>query len=255
MLNWTKYNEDKSDWVLKNWTRVLKPKHSYKELKKAYWQSPVSKNSCSIHWVLTMVSNTFGIDFTLEERKSLWNEAKKLWASDEWGWRFAWAIKLVKSYCSEYRALEFNFYSIQSKEIPRYTKLWFPIYWWVKIKEWYNRDKLKDWFLWDSEDYWKLLVWHAICFTQFEDWNLWYVDNYPEKTKYNEVRFRDFQKLYDLWVFFNTAYICCTTEEIVKQGYNHLTLEEKVAKLRYRLSTYKGLNLKQIIARLKARNN
>ena len=38
----------------------------------------------------------------------------------------------------------------------------------------------------------------------------------------------------EMGVFFNTAYICVTTEEVVKNGYNHLTLIEKIAKLKAR---------------------
>jgi len=234
--NWTIFDPQKSDWVFKKWVKILKPQHSYQELRKTFWQYPVSKNSCSIHGVFSMVANTFNVDFTLEERKAIWAEAKKLWASDSWGWRFSKAIKLVRKWCSENKGLEFNYFAIQKEEFKKYALLWFPIYWGIKIKEWSTRDKLKDGYVWDDvESYWDTKLWHALIFPII-DWEFWMVDNYPWKTKYNEVKFRNLEKLLAIWFFFDVGYICCRTDEVVRNGYNRLTLIEKITKLGQRAS-------------------
>lgn len=229
--NWTLYGISAKDWVLKDWVKILKPKYSYQELKKAFWQFPVSKNSCSIHGAITMVANTFNVDYSLEERKAIWEVAKTKWASDEWGWRFHEAIQLVKSWSSEHKGLEFNYFSIPKTQFKEYAEKGFAVYWGIKVKENSTRDKLKDGYVWDDvENFWEMKFWHAVCFTMI-DWEFWFVDNYPEKTKYNEVKFRNLDQLLENGYFYNTGYICCTTDEVVKNGYNWLTLEEKKAKL------------------------
>lgn len=233
-MNNTLFKLNLDDWIIEDWQKILKPKYTYKELKKAYRQSEVHRNSCSIHWAMTMISNNFNIDFSLKERQWLWERAIDNGASESWGWRFSDAIKLIKDYCKEENKLDFKYFSVKTAEMQKYLDDWFCIYWWIKIKEWFNADKLKDWFIWDADWYWNDKYWHWICFTKFEDWNIWYIDNYSLHTKYNEVRFRDFQKLCDLWVFFPIWYIATTTEEIVKNWYNHLTLREKEEKLRNR---------------------
>lgn len=237
MSNTTKFQDNWTDWTIINWEKLLKPQFNYNDLKHTYRQSEVSKSSCSIHWILWVLANNFNKTISLWQRKDIWAEAIKRGASEEWWWRFHKAIKLVQEYFSENKDLDFKYFTVPTSEILPYLDKWFSVYWGVKIKEWYNADKLADWFLWDVESYWEDRFWHAIFFQKFSDWNYWYVDNYfdertnKSKTKYNEVRFRDFNDLLEKWIFFNTCYICIPEEEIVRNWYNFLTLEEKQKKL------------------------
>jgi len=238
--NATKYSQDEKDWVLKSWTKILKPQYSYDELRKSFYQSPVNRNSCSVHWVFTMLANTFNVDFPLEERKAVWQQCLDNGASNEWGYWFAKAIKQVHSWCSEHKGLEFNYFSIQKEDFLKYAEQWFAIYWGYRMLEWASRDYIKDGVLWDDiEDYWNVKGWHAVCFTMI-DWKFWFVNNYPDKTKFNEVKFHNLDELLKTNFFFNTGYICATTDEVVRQWYNFLSLSEKIKKLSERPEAIKN---------------
>lgn len=212
ITNWTQYKENPSDWIVKDWDKVLIPELNYNLLKHAYRQYPVSKNSCSIHWIMSTISNTFNITFSLAEREEIRKEAKKLWANDEWWWRFADAIKLLKNWCEENKDLKFRYYKVQKEEFEDYAKQWFAIYWGIRIKEWSTRDKLKDWYVWDDvEHFWETKFGHAVCFTMIWD-EFGFVDNYPNKTKYNEVKFRNLDWLLETWYLMNVWYILMTND-------------------------------------------
>lgn len=210
ITNWTQYRQNTTDWTLKDWDKVLIPENNWNKLKKSFWQYPVNRNSCSIHWIMTAIANTFDVDFPLKERKEIWEKAKKLWASEKWWWRFDKAINLLKNHCEETWKQRFRYYVIQKEEFEKYAKMWFMIYWGIRIKEWSTRDKLKDWVIWDDvENYWDTKFWHAVCFWMIWD-KFWFIDNYPEKTSVNEPVFKNLDKLLDKWYFFNTWYILMT---------------------------------------------
>jgi len=212
ITNWTQYNENTSDWILKDWDKVLVPEHNYNILKKSFWQFPVSKNSCSVHWALTCIANTFNINYSLSEREEIWEEAKSKGASDDRWWYFADALKLCQEWTAENKEYKFRYYKIQKEEFEKYAKLWFTIYWGIKVKDWSTRDKLKDWVIWDDvESYWESKFWHAVCFSMIWD-KFWFIDNYPNKTKYNTPTFTNLDKLLENWYFFNTWYILMTSE-------------------------------------------
>ena len=210
MTNWTKYRTDTSAWTLKEWQKILIPEHNWNELKKSFRQFPVSKKSCSIHWIMTAIANSFDVDFPLEERKAIWERAIDLWASNDWWWRFDKAINLLKNRCKETDKQKFRYYEIKNTEFETYAKLWFIIYGWIRIKEWSTRDMIKDWVIWDDVDtYWDDKFWHWVCFWMIWD-KFWMINNYPWHTKYNEATFVNLKKLLKKWYFFETWYILMT---------------------------------------------
>jgi len=226
----TKYDKNPSDWILKHWAKVLVPKHNYNELKHSYWQSAVSRNSCSIFWAITTVSNTFDVTFSLEEQKQIRAEAKEQWASDETGWWFSKAIRHVQQWCKQHKDIDFRYYTIKKEEFEKYAKKWFAIYWGIKILEGSTRDKLKDWVIWDDvESYGKMKLWHAISFTMIWD-KFGYVDNYKNKSKVNTPTFTNLDELIKAWYFFNTGYIMMTNkvEEIIEALRNRPEAKKKL---------------------------
>ena len=211
-MNSTKYRIDPSDWIVKDWEHILVPKYNRNQLKKSFWQSPVSKNSCSIHWIMTAIANSFNVNFSLYEREWIWKRALDLWASNEWWWRFDEAIKLLRDYCKEEWKQEFRYYTIKKEEFEKYAKMWFMIYWGIRIKEWSTRDMVKDWVIWDDvETYWDTKFWHWVCFWMIWD-KFWFINNYPKHTKYNEPTFTNLNKLLEKWYFFDTWYILMTDD-------------------------------------------
>lgn len=72
------------------------PKFSNKDV--YYNQNDVSSMSCTIHACLSAFTDQTGYVFSLEERKKLWEEAKKLGASDNFGWYVSDAVNLVRKY-------------------------------------------------------------------------------------------------------------------------------------------------------------
>lgn len=73
-------------------------KNRYSNLKIEYHQPDVSDMSCTLHGTLTAFSNLTGYKFSLEERKALWEKAKILGASDQYGWYLNKAVDLVREY-------------------------------------------------------------------------------------------------------------------------------------------------------------
>ena len=235
--NSTKYNSNNTDWIIKDWQHILKPKFDWNDLHKAFWQFPVDKNSCSIHWAITTVANSFNVDFTLEERKEIWNIALTKGADPQWWWYFADAIKLIRDYCRDNNKQRFRYYKIKNTEFEEYAKKWFMIYGWIRIKEWSTRDKLKDWYVWDDVDtFWDTKFWHAVCFWMIWD-EFWFIDNYPNKTRYNEVKFRNLDKLLKKWYFFKTWYILMTDD--VDEIQEWLSQRKEVKKAKKRIATTK----------------
>ena len=214
-MNWTQYKNNSSDWILKDWAKILIPENSYNNLKHSYLQSAVNKNSCSIFWIMTTISNTFDIVFTLEEQKEIWELAKERWASEKTWWRFHKAIKLLQEYCADKKDYKFRYYSIKNTVFVDYAKKWFTIYWWVAIKENSTRDKLKDWVLWDDiETYWDVKFYHWLTFFKNNEskYDLSCVNNYKDKTKYNVYDLTNIDKLIENWMIMKTWYILMTSE-------------------------------------------
>jgi hypothetical protein len=68
-------------------------------LKKVWYnQNEVSSMSCTLHASLGAFTDLTGYKFSLEERKKLWEEAKKQGASDNFGWYMSDAVNLVRKY-------------------------------------------------------------------------------------------------------------------------------------------------------------
>jgi len=73
-------------------------KNRYSNLKIEYHQPDISDMSCTLHGTLTAFSNLTGYKFTIAERKELWEKAKILGASDQYGWYLNKAVYLVRDY-------------------------------------------------------------------------------------------------------------------------------------------------------------
>lgn len=73
-----------------------KSKNSFKKV--WYNQNDVSSMSCTLHAALGAFSDLTGYEFSLQERKDLWNQALLLGASDSFGWYVLDAVDLVRKY-------------------------------------------------------------------------------------------------------------------------------------------------------------
>jgi hypothetical protein len=181
---------------------------------------------------MSTIANNFWIDFTLEERKAIWDMAKERWATDEGGWWLHKAAKLLRDYCKKHKNLDLVYYRVDWEQYEELVEAGFSIACGYRNKLWMNQDR-RDCTIWeDIETYWDVTYWHLVSFCDVW-WHFWFVDNYPWRHKCNITKVVNVKELVEAWVLFTSWYIY-TYENPVRKWYNTLTLEEKVEKLKAR---------------------
>lgn len=231
-MNWSKYSIDPNDFLVINWKELQVPEYTYLQRKISYNQNDVWSSSCSIHWVMTTITNNFYVDFTLQDRQAIWNMAILQWANPEMGWDMLSAVKLVVTYVKEHKNLNLAYYRVNFLQYEELIKKWFSIVTWFTNKEWFTKDRMDNCVVWESvSEYWDRKWWHLISL-YWNNW-LWYIDNYLNHTKCNNTKIVNILQLVQAWTFWDNGYVFSIIDP-VKKWYNWMTYTEKIAKLKAR---------------------
>ena len=104
-----------SDWLGSEITLKRAPQGTNSFIKNnsiQYNQTEISPMSCTIHGCMGAYSALTGYRFSLEERKTIWEEAKKKGASDTKGWFINEAVDLVRQYVNNLLPVKVDSYRI-----------------------------------------------------------------------------------------------------------------------------------------------
>ena len=231
-MNNTKYSIDSNDFLLIQWQDIAIPEGRYYDKRISYYQNDVCAYSCSIHWCMSTIANNFNITFTLDDRKEIWKQAIKLWADPNFGWDMLNAVKLVRNYVRDIKWINLVYFRVPYTLYEEVTKKGFNIVCWYRNRSWFTKDRMDNCIVGENiDEYWDRNYGHLISL-YWNNW-LWYVDNFPAHTKCNETKIVNIDKLVQAWVFFESWYIY-TYVDPIKKWFNWLTLQEKIAKLKWR---------------------
>lgn len=100
-----------------------KPRYTFWDKQNEYHQPEVSSVSCTLHGSLGALSDLSGHQFSLEERKAMWEEALKRGAKEGWGWYTARAVDLVREFGSKYIGASFMSFRVSFKTEELYSSL------------------------------------------------------------------------------------------------------------------------------------
>lgn len=101
---------DERDWRLGGDIILPTPIHSYWKSEIQYDQREVHPYSCTIHGSIGAMSDLTGYEFSLEERKLIWEKAKERGASEQWGWYTRNAVQLMKEMGQEILGEKFDYF-------------------------------------------------------------------------------------------------------------------------------------------------
>ena len=196
-----------------------KAKNSFRKV--WYNQNDVSSNSCTLHSAMAGFSDLTGYEFTLAERKALWEEAKKLGASDNFGWYTLDAVNLVRKYANEKLNLG-KFVTIRVAlgfdEFYTALKQGYSVCTGYNGNQEYNNDLLDDGIIQETALNGEKQYAHAIRLVDPDITTPNEVevrDNYRGSTTWrNEYKIPNVIELYKNGVFFMSGYIFAYDEEV-----------------------------------------
>lgn len=212
-----------------------KAKNSFRKV--WYNQNEISSNSCTLHSVMGAFSDLTGYEFSLKERKELWEEAKKLGASDSFGWYILDAVNLVRKYVNEKLNIG-KFVTIRVAlgfdEFYTALKQGYSVCTGYNGNQDYNNDLLDDGIIQEKQLSGQRQYSHAIRLVDPDITTPNEVevrDNYKGSTTWrNEYRIPNIIDLYKNGIFFMSGYIFAYDEEI-----SHLIDKKLTAKFENRI--------------------
>lgn len=89
------------------------PRMTYWDKQIQTHQPDVHANSCTVHGAFGCVSDLTGYEFTLEQRKEMWNEALARGADPSVGWYMQKAVDLVRQFASRYTGIELMTFRVE----------------------------------------------------------------------------------------------------------------------------------------------
>jgi len=194
-MNNTLFKVDEHQFLLTDSTYLTKPKYTHDKLKIEYWQSEVNKYSCSLHAVITTLSNQFNLYYTLEERKDILKVATDQGFSKKWGWTMVDASKCVVDWTNKNKAMHIKSIRISWKLFRKVAYLGYCIVTGFHLKEGFNADKFDDGVLnfskgqYGADKYGHLLT--LASKTKFGiAKQLIAVDNYKDKSRMNNYEIK-----------------------------------------------------------------
>lgn len=181
-----------------------------------YDQRDVSANSCTVHGAMTAYSALTGYEFTLDERKEIWQEALNRGASDDWGWYIHDAVHLVYEYVNnrdDLKSVSYRRYDLRRDEFGMALRLGYvPVLGFSGNKA-YQLDRddnsILDSTTFGSSTYGHCLSGRYLKGSMYKGYSLTgIIDNYPPRsTNFYKVPSNNWKTLVNNGVFFRSAYI------------------------------------------------
>lgn len=203
-----------SDYILSggvNKNDIPKAKHIFDELKIQYQQQEVSDMCCTITGCMTAFSNLTGYVFSLDERKKLWEQAKTLGASEEYGWYLNKAVDLIREYVNNLGIGKFTTFqvSIGFDDYYNVLKQGYMVITGYSGNSKYNKD-VEDNGVLDNIDFGVLTYSHII--TDIDNSpdtknQIYVVNSYPKTSKYNVYKIPNIIPLYQNNTLFKKGYV------------------------------------------------
>lgn len=181
-----------------------------------YDQREVSKVSCTVHAAMTSYSGLTGYEFTLEERKDIWDDALARGANPNVGWYLHDAVHLVYDYVNEREDLpnvEYRRYEVRSDAFGTALRLGYVPVIGYRGNRAYNLDRDDDAII-QSVDVGASTYGHALTArylkgSMYEGHNLsGIIDNYPPRsTNFYKVPANHWDDLVRNGVMFRHSFI------------------------------------------------
>lgn len=168
---------------------VPKAKQTYWDNQIAYQQTEVNNYSCTVTGALGVLSDYFGYNSPLSERKDLWKEAVKKGADPERGWFTTSAVDLVRNYWNaknpDKEVMSFRV-STASPDFYDVLEKGYSLCLGFNGNAAYTADKNKDGIL-NSMPIGRYTYGHVVRMVKNKDDNNYtmIVDNYPKTAKHN----------------------------------------------------------------------
>jgi len=204
---------DERDFIFGGDLIIPDTKHKFEEFKIQYNQKTVSKMSCTVFGSMGAVSDLTGYTFNLGTAKGIWEEAKKLGASDTRGWYISSAVNLVqKRYNELYPKDTVSYYRVQlcSEEAIEALNKGYSLVVGFSGNRNYTNDK-NDGVL-DGTDFGATTYGH--CVRLYKSGDKYIVDNYDGQVLFNIYQLKDLNTLVDNSVFFKNAYFYVKDNEL-----------------------------------------
>lgn len=189
--------------------KVPKAKHRFHDKQIQYNQNEVDFYSCTIHGAMGAYSDLTGYEFSLEERKDLWQRALSLGAIPKLGWYINSAVNLVRNYVKgKEKVVNFRL-DMGGSELFDILKLGYSIVCGFSGNRNYSLDKEADGIL-DGLSFGPSAYGHALRMTFNPEEEIYeiIVDNYPGQRKYNIYKIKkvNLKRLVRNGIFFKSGY-------------------------------------------------
>jgi len=209
---------DKRDWLGADIDLPRSPKGTDSFVKNGsiqYNQNDVHKNSCTLHGAMTAYSGLTGYEFSLDERKEIYQEALKRGFDNSIGWYIYSAVKLIAEWANKHCPVEVEYfrYNIGTPDFNKALRLgYMPVIGYRGNRE-YNADRDDNGII-DKEQvinstYGHCLSGRYLKGSMYKGFSLTgAVDNYTtRKTNCYSIPTNYWKRLVKNGVFFTTAYI------------------------------------------------
>lgn len=203
-----------TDYQLGGELTLPKPRFTFYDKEIQYHQPDVAKNSCSVHGAMGTVSDLTNYEYSLNERKHIWDEALENGATNEVGWSLRGATDLVRGVWNgrfpEDQLVTFRI-RLNSQECLNAIESGYTVYCGYRGNSTYNKDFKEDGVL-DSITFGASTYGHAVRMVQDKhdkDSMNAIVDNYNKSSRPNIYTFKK-EHLRDLvanGVFFSSGYL------------------------------------------------
>jgi len=195
------YSEsDWTMWWVINRDDIAPPSHTFSENQIQYNQNEYRKNGCTIYASMWAYSDLTGYEFTLQERKDLYDLAVEQGLDPSFWWYVHKWFDLIRTFKED---VSYARVRIWSDDYRKALKLWFSLVTWYGWNRTYNKDR-DDNRIVESNDRWDPSYHHAIRHTLVDD-KLNIPDNYLWRGS-NVYAFPELEEKQKSWELFARWY-------------------------------------------------
>jgi len=218
-------------------TELIEGPEMIKEIWPVFWKNKITYHqpdisffSCTVHAAITNVSNIFWYKFSIDERKELWNLAKKNGAKEGVGWYTNSAVDLVRKRWNKKNKnrLVYSFMvEFNSNDFWKMLEKWYIGTWSFSGSRKYTLDKYDNCAI-DTvteNNYGPIRYWHAINFVLGEDKKTLYViDNYNKYkcNVYKLINYEQIEKYIHRYVYFYVPLLNITSKKFLENVFRRL---------------------------------